>query len=211
MGSKAQHCQHLKRGEQQQVKESGNGSGAPGPQLGLELLLLPGDDFQLQLHPAHRDHIPVLEGADVHPLPVDIGAVLGMGVGDGPAAVVVPGEHRMVPGDGGQGNGHIAAFAPANHIFPVGHRHPFPSGHHQPGPDFWLSAEGEQGDGTAQQQQKCQQRTGAANQGYVKIPVGAAHLRKGSGDAGQEAFQPLRHRSQQLPQLGKELHDSIQN
>ena len=138
----ADNGHELKNGEQQQIQRPGNGTGGAGAQPGLQGGLLLGDELQFQLYPAHGDGIPVLEGADVHPLAVDVGSVLGAGVGDCPAAVIIPGQNCVIPGYGGQGNGHITVFAAANDVFPVGDGNPVSIGHHQPAPDFRLPPKG---------------------------------------------------------------------
>ena len=83
------------------------------------------------------------------------------------AAVVIAGQHRVVPGDGGKIDGHITAFASADDVFPVGNGNLGAVGEIQPGPDFRLPAEGQQGPDAAKQQQKCQHRHSIAKKPNV--------------------------------------------
>ena len=142
----------LEKRQQNQAENTADGSGAPGPQLGLKLLLPLGNGHKLHIHTADGDLIPRMDGTDIYLLPVDPGAGFGAGIGKGPAAVIVAGQDRVVPGHGGQGYGNVAAFASADDVFPVGHRHLTAVRKLQPGPDFRLSPEGDQGSCAVHQQ-----------------------------------------------------------
>ena len=85
------------------------------------MLLLPlGDGLQGHFHPTTRDHIIRLQRPDTDTLSVYKNTVLRVGIGNGPAAVIVPGQNAVTPGNRGKIHNNITAFASADHIFPMG-------------------------------------------------------------------------------------------
>ena len=159
--------QQLKGAKDQQVNEGGHRAGCAGAQLGLQLLLLLGNHLQLQLHPAYGQHVPILEGADAHPLPVDIGAVLGIGIGDGPAAVVIARQDGMTAGYGRIVEHHVAAGRAPDKALPVRHRDLLAGGRGKPRPHLRLPPEGQQGQDAAQKQYGAEYRYGIAKDSHI--------------------------------------------
>ena len=147
-----------------------------GPQGGLVGLLILGDGLQGHLQTVERNHIPRLQGAQGRILAVDLDAALGADVADGPAAVIVSGEDRVAPGNGGQVNDNVAALVPANDILPVGNGQLIAIGQTQPGPDLRLLPEGKQALGAAQKQEGCQYRQKNPHGSAVQVrKLGATH------------------------------------
>ncbi len=56
------------------------------------------------------NHIAGFQGADCRVLPVDLNAAFGSNVTDGPAAVIIPGQNGVAPGDCRQVDDNVAAF-----------------------------------------------------------------------------------------------------
>ena len=56
---------------------------------------------------------------DLDPLAVDQHAALGVGIRNGPAAIVIPGQDRVVAGNCGKIDANIAGFTAADDVFPV--------------------------------------------------------------------------------------------
>ena len=96
-----------------------------------------------------------------------------------PAAVVVPGQDRMVPGHGGKVDGHVAGFAPADDVLPMGDGDLTAVGHVQPRPDLRLPPEGQQGQDAAQKQYGAEHRYGIAQNPHIGACVVFLRQRQG--------------------------------
>ena len=94
---KTRQHQRLHQSQQHQPQKTAPAAGASGPQLALQLLLPFGNRGQLHIHTANGNHISAVQGTDTDPFSIDPGSGFGTGIGNGPASVIVPGEHRMVP------------------------------------------------------------------------------------------------------------------
>ena len=155
---KAQAAQHLEDGQQQHIDEAAAKAAGSAPELGQPLLLPLGDGLQGHLHPADFNHILRLQGPDGFAFAVDEQAAGGLGVPDGPAAVIVPGQDAVVPGDGGHIQHHITAFASADDVFPMGDGQLGAVCHGEPCPDFRCPAEKQQRLYRPEQNEKGQSR-----------------------------------------------------
>ena len=93
-------CQHnrLQQRQNQQPQQSAPAAGAPGPQLGLKLLLPLGNNLQLHIHTADGNGIPLMDGTDIHFFPVDPGPGFGTGIRNRPAAIVISRKYRVISG-----------------------------------------------------------------------------------------------------------------
>ena len=98
-------------------------------------------------------------------------------------AVIVSGEDRVAPGNGGQVNDNVAALVPANDILPVGNGQLIAIGQTQPGPRSpGCLPEGKQALGAAQKQEGCQYRQKNPHGSAVQVrklgglPIGGAQF-----------------------------------
>ncbi len=157
----------LQNGQQHQVRHAVPAAGGLGAKLRLANLLPLGDGLKLHFHPADGNSVLWLQGADLNGSVVDKGAGFGADVQKRPAAVVIPGQHRVIPGNGGKIDGHVAAFTSADDVFPVGNGNLGSVGEIQPGPDLRLPPEGQQWEGAPQQQKEGHHRHGVAQKADV--------------------------------------------
>ena len=141
----------LQNGQKHQVRHTVPAAGGLGAQLRLTDFLPLGNGLKLHFHAADGDPVFGLQGADLNWPVIDKGAGFGADVQKRPAAVVIPGQHRVIPGNGGKIDGHVAAFASADDVFPVGNGNLGTIGEIQPGPDLRLPAKGQQRKGAPQQ------------------------------------------------------------
>ena len=151
---KANAGKDLEHSQQQQAKYASQRTGSVAAQLCQPLLLAPGDRLQGHIDAANVNDILRADGANIDLLAVDQHTGFGIGVGDGPAAVIVPGDDRVIPGNCGKIDNDIAAFASADDIFPVGDGQFLLPCHTKPGPDLRFSAEGQQRFSAPKQQEK---------------------------------------------------------
>ena len=159
--------QALQNGQHHQVRHAVPAAGGLGAKLRLTRLLMLRNGLELHLHTADGDTVFGLQRANLNLSAVDQRSVLGTGIRDRPAAVVVPGQDRMVPGHGGKVDGHVAGLAPADDVFPMGDGNLAAVGHVQPRPDLRLPPERQQGQDAAQKQYGAEHRHGIAKDSHI--------------------------------------------
>ena len=168
----------LQNRQQQKIRNAVPATGSLGPQLSLPLFLPLGNGLQGHFHTADGDPVLFFNGADMYLFPIDEHAILGAGIRNGPASIIVTGQNRMVPGYRRKIDGHIAGFAAADDIFPMGNRDLGSVRHVQPRPDLWLPPEGQQRFHAAQQQKHRQNRCRIAQKTDIYQQIIPADCRK---------------------------------
>ena len=133
--------QALKNRKQQKIGHAVQSTALSGAKLGHEPLLLGADGLQGHIQAANGDHIIFFQCANLHRASVDLHTAFGIRIGNGPAAVIIPGQNRMVPGHCGQIQMHIAGLASSNDIFPMGQGEAGSVLQAQPCPDLRLPFE----------------------------------------------------------------------
>ena len=144
--------------QQHQIGHAVPAAGGLGAKLRLAHLLPGGNGLKLHFHAANGDPVPGFQGTDLNGAVIDEGSRFGAHIQQRPAAVVIAGQHRVVPGNRGKIDGHVTAFAPADDVLPVGNGDLGAVGQIQPCPDFRLPPEGQQRVDAPKQQQKHQHR-----------------------------------------------------
>ena len=122
-GNELQAGQYLEHRQPQ--KRGPHGGGPLRPALLLQRLPFRyGLGQKHQGYAAQGDGIPHLHrGGALHRLPVDQGAALGAQVVDRPLPFLAPAQGRMLAGDAGIVQKHIAVLPPADDVLPVGQEH----------------------------------------------------------------------------------------
>ena len=173
----AQTAKALKHRQNQQIGNAVH-TACTGAKLRLKLFLPLGNGYQPHLNTANGNLIFLFQGADGYRLSVYQDAVLGIGIRYRPASVIIPGQDRMIPGYRWGVNAHIAGFAAAHHIFPVGQGELAAVLHHQPGPDLRLSLKCQKWMQTAPQQHNGNHRCRVTQKTDIHIHIGFFCLSK---------------------------------
>ena len=174
---KCQTAQALKHRQNQKICYTVHTAGF-GPQLSLEFFLPLRNGLQAHLHTADVDLIFLFQCKNIHRLSIDQNAVLGIGIGYGPASVIIPGQDRMVPGNRRGIDTDIVGLAAANDILPVSQGELAAVFHHQPGPDFRFFLKGQQRMQAPDQQHDGQHRRHIAQDANVYTHITFLRLSK---------------------------------
>jgi hypothetical protein len=78
-----------------------------------------GDGLQIHVNAADIDGVLRTDGTNRNSFSIDQNPCFGIGIRHRPAAIVIAGDNRMVPGNCGKINNNVVALASADGIFAV--------------------------------------------------------------------------------------------